>query len=172
MILTGSKIEEEVKNKRITIDPFYSDFLNPNSYNFHLSDVLLVYKNEVIDPKIEQPTKEIRINDGVILSPGELYLGTTKETMGSDFYVPFIYGRSSIGRLGLFVNITAPLGDIGFVGKWTLQLSAIRPIRVYTNMRIGQIFFIKPLGKIDLYTGKYQNSTGPRKSEVYRDFEK
>lgn len=171
MILTGSKIEKEVSKGRIIIDPYSPNCLNPNSYNFHLSSSLLIYTNSVIDSKIEQPTKEIKIpDDGIILAPGELYLGSTQEIMGSDYYAPFIYGRSSIGRLGLFINITAPLGDIGFAGRWTLQLSAIRPVKVYIGMRIGQIFFLKPFGKIELYNGKYQNSKGPRKSEVYKDF--
>ncbi len=92
--------------------------------------------------------------------------------MGSNYYAPFIYGRSSVGRLGLFVQITAPLGDIGFSGKWTLQLTPVRPVRVYPGMKIGQIFFLKPYGEINLYTGKYQNSNGPRKSEIYKDFRK
>jgi dCTP deaminase len=170
MILTGAKIQSEVNKKRITISPFFSECLNPNSYNFHLAESLLVYKNEIIDPKVEQPVREIILpDDGFILRPGELYLGSTQEIMGSDYYAPFIYGRSSIGRLGLFVNITAPLGDIGFVGRWTLQLSPVRPTKVYKGMRIGQIFFLKPFGSIELYNGKYQNSTGPRKSEVFRD---
>lgn len=173
MILTGSKIEEEVKRKRITIDPYDPNCLNPNSYNFHLGETFVLYKNKILDPKIEQPTYEVKMGSkGLVLKPGELYLGHTQEVMGSDFYAPFIFGRSSVGRLGLFVQITAPLGDIGFKGKWTLQLTPVRPVRVYPGMRIGQIFFLKPFGEIKLYSGKYQGANSPRRSEIYRDFQK
>jgi len=171
MILTGKKIKEEVKRKKIIIKPFKEDCLNPNSYNFHLGKTILTYKNKILDPKVEQPTDKIEMNEtGLVLQPGELYLGHTEEIMGSNFYAPFIFGRSSVGRLGIFVQINAPLGDIGFKGKWTLQITPVRPVKVYPGMRIGQIFFLKPQGEISLYKGKYQNSDNPRKSEIYRDF--
>jgi dCTP deaminase len=171
VILTADKILEEKEKKKIIIEPFYKECLNPNSYNFHLDSTLLVYINSIIDTKKEQPTQEIQIsNQGFVMQPGELYLGSTEEVMGSDYYAPFIFGRSSIARLGIFVQITAPLGDIGFIGKWTLQITPVRSVKVYPGLRIGQIFFLKPLGKITLYNGKYQNSLGPRKSEVFRDF--
>ena len=171
MILTAKKIDQEVAAGRIIIQPYYRECLNPNSYNFHLGKKLFVYVNKVIDPKKEQPIREYKFEQkGIILKPGELYLGSTEEKMGGNYYAPFIFGRSSIGRLGLFVQITAPLGDIGFVGNWTLQLTPVRPLKVYPGMRIGQIFFLKPLGKIILYGGKYQHADGPRKSEIYRDF--
>lgn len=172
MILTAKKIHEKVKRGEIIISPYNEKYLNPNSYNFHLSDELFVYKNKILDPKVEQPIKKIKISKkGLILRPNELYLGCTEEKMGGNYFAPFIFGRSSTARLGLFVQITAPLGDIGFVGKWTLQLNPIRPIKVYPHMRIGQIFFLKPLGEITLYEGKYQFSNKPRKSEIYKDFE-
>jgi len=173
MILTGNKIQDEVLNGRITINPFRPECINPNSYNFHLGSTFQVYISDVLDPKIEQQTTLIEMSeDGIVLQPNELYLGYTLEEMGSDYYVPFIFGRSSIGRLGLFVQITAPLGDIGFVGQWTLQLTPVRPVRVYPSMRIGQILFIVPDGPVDLYKGKYQYSQGARKSDVFKDFNK
>ena len=160
-----------MESGKIVISPFDTDRLNPNSYNFHLSDTLEVYENNIIDPKIPQPTKKITIpEEGYVLQPNQLYLGFTQEVMGGDHYVPFIFGRSSIGRLGLFVQITAPLGDIGFKGRWTLQLTPTIPLRVYSGMRIGQILFIQPMGQISLYEGKYQNATTSRKSEIYQDF--
>lgn len=171
MILTSDKIHEEVLENKITIVPYDAKYLNPNSYNFHLGETLYVYTNNVIDPKVEQPIKEIKIPDsGFLLEPGELYLGHTKEVMGSNHYVPLIFGRSSIGRLGLFIQITAPLGDIGFTGCWTLQLTSVLPTKIYKDLRIGQIFFIMPYGDITLYNGKYQNSVQARKSEIFRDF--
>ena len=91
--------------------------------------------------------------------------------MGSNYYVPIINGRSSIGRLGLFVHITANLIDIGSINNWTLQFHAIQPVKIYKNMLIGQVTFWKPYGKIDLYSGKYKNSIGPEPSQIYKDFQ-
>ncbi len=104
-----------------------------------------------------------------MLQPGELYLGHTLEHVGSDSFVPLLFGRSSVGRLGLFVEITAPIGDIGFHGQWTLMLSPVRPVRVYTGMKIAQIMFFVSTGEITPYQGKYQAATGPQPSKYWRD---
>src|SRR5690606_37661864 len=107
MILTGAKILEEVTAKRIYIDPFDPSQLNPNSYNFRLGDTLLTYKDKTLDPKKENQTIIHTIPpEGLVLQPDTLYLGHTQETMGSNHYVPIIRGRSSIGRIGVFINIT------------------------------------------------------------------
>ena len=58
--------------------------------------------------------------DGLLLEPQKLYLGRTIEYTATEGYVPMLEGRSSIGRLGLFVHVTAGFGDIGFKGFWTL----------------------------------------------------
>lgn len=171
MILTGSAINECVNNGEIIIEPYNSENLNPNSYNFHLGDYVLVYKNEILDPKVEQKTEKIEIpEDGLILYPNKLYLGYIKEKMGSEKYVPIINGRSSTGRLGLFVHITANLIDIGSINNWTLQMHATQPVKIYRNMPIGQVTFWKTHGEINLYDGKYKGSVGPMASQVWRDF--
>lgn len=171
MILTGSAIDRYVKSGEIVIEPYNSENLNPNSYNFHLGDYVLMYKNEVLDPKKKQETERIEISDeGLILYPNKLYLGYIKEKMGSEKYVPIINGRSSTGRLGLFVHITANLIDIGSINNWTLQMHAVQPVKIYKDMSIGQVTFWKPYGEINLYDGKYKGSTGPMESQVWRDF--
>lgn len=172
MILTGDKIKEEVKKGRIAIRPFSEKNLNPNSYNFRLGKKLKIYKNYTLDPKKKQLVKIIEIPEkGFILDPKILYLGHTEEIMGSNYYAPIIRGRSSTGRLGLFVHITADLIDIGSINQWTLQLHAVQKIRVYPGMLIGQVTFWVPKGKITLYKGRYQGSRGPMESKVYKDFE-
>ena len=173
MILTGSEITKQVNKNRITILPFDSKNVNPNSYNIELGEYLKVYEDCILDSKKELKTKIIKIPDeGIILEPSKVYLGYTKETIGSNYFVPTITGRSSSGRLGLFVQITADLVDIGFVGNLTFQLHAVQPLKIYKGMKIGQIMFWKPKGKIKLYDGKYQNSVGPQESKVYVDFKK
>ena len=171
MILSGLKIKEEVSNNKITITPFNEENVNPNSYNYALGDYVKVYKNNILDSKQKQETEIIMIPDeGLVLEPNKVYLGYTKEVFGSDYYVPIITGRSSTGRLGLFVQITSDLVDIGFKGNLTLQLHATQPVKVYKGMKIGQVTFWKVFGDVELYKGKYQGSTEPRESEVYRDF--
>lgn len=171
MILTGSEIRKNINEGKISIDPFDESQLNPNSYNFTLSNKLLVYENFVLDTKTEQKTREIIIPEsGYTLSTNVIYLGCTKEIIGSDFFVPIIRGRSSIGRLGLFVNITSDLVDIGARLRLTLQLHAVQPVIIYPGMQIGQVTFWQPIGEIEKYHGKYQNATEPVASKNYLDF--
>lgn len=170
MILTGPEIIAAAADGRVRITPFAADQVNPNSYNVRLGDRVLVYTSAVIDAYRPNPTRELRIGaGGLVLTPGELYLGHTLEQIGSDTYVPLLFGRSSVGRLGLFVEITAPIGDIGFHGQWTLMLSPIRPLRVYAGMKIGQVMFFVSTGPVDLYAGKYQAADGPQASRCWRD---
>ena len=172
MILSGSKIDEEVRKGKITINPYNYKDINPNSYNYALGSYVKVYKNNELDSKRKEEVEIIEIPDeGLIIYPDKIYLGFTEEVIGSDYYVPVITGRSSTGRLGLFVQITSDLVDIGFKGRLTLQLHSTQPVRIYKGMKIGQIMFWKIYGDVDLYKGKYQNSEGPRESEVWRDFE-
>ncbi len=146
MILTGSKIETEVAKGHIKIDPFDKQLVNPNSYNYRLGDQLLVMPG-LIDAKQQPKTQEIRIpEEGYVLQPNTIYLGYTYESIGSDLYVPSLIGRSSLGRLGLFLQITADLGNLGTYHKWTLELKVVQPLRVYHKMRIGQVSFWKPDG--------------------------
>lgn len=171
MILSGFKIEEEVKNGNITTSPFDENNINPNSYNYTVGDFLYVYEDEILDPKKNMKVKKIDIHDdGIILYPQKLYLGYTKEIIGSDVYIPQITGRSSTGRIGLFVQITSDLVDIGFKGNLTLQFHATQPVKIYKGMKIGQVTFWNIYGDINLYNGKYQNSKGPNKSQIYKDF--
>ncbi|MGW3555824.1 dCTP deaminase [Streptomyces sp. NPDC000963] len=170
MILTGPEITQATADGRIRVSPFEPTQVNPNSYNVRLGSTLLTYTADTLDAHRPNATESIEIGpDGFELQPGQLYLGHTIEEVGSDTFVPLLFGRSSVGRLGLFVEITAPIGDIGFHGQWTLMLSPIRPLRVYPGMRIGQVMFFVSVGPVALYAGKYQSSTGPRPSAYWRD---
>lgn len=171
MILTGSKIIKEVEKGNIIIDPFNVNQINPNSYNFRLGETIKVYKNKTLDAKRYNKTRTIVIpKEGLVLKPNILYLGHIKERMGSEKYVPIIRGRSSTGRLGLFVHITADLIDIGSINQWTLMMHSVQGVIVYPNMLIGQVTFWEVKGDIKLYSGKYQGSVGPIESQSYKDF--
>lgn len=173
MILTGSEIIKQVKSKKIIIDPFDIQNVTTNSYDFHLGDKVGVYDNEVLDMRKKNPMTLLEIpRDGMILEPNKLYLGHTMEVIGSNFFVPIIRGKSSTGRIGLFVHITADLIDIGSINQYTLMMNATQPVRIYPGMPVGQVTFWQVKGKIkELYNGKYNGLSGPQPSQVYRDFE-
>ncbi|WP_435192292.1 dCTP deaminase domain-containing protein [Streptomyces sp. bgisy126] len=173
MILTGTEIERERTNGRITIEPFTPEQVNPNSYNFRLGKTLRVYQEMPLDARRTNDFEEIEIpDDGYVLEPGRLYLAHTVETLGSEHYAPTFAARSSVARLGLFINLSASLGDIGYTGQWTLQLYSMNRVRVYPGINIGQMMWWRPQGKIVLYDGKYQGSVGPRSSDIHVDFDK
>lgn len=147
MILTGNEISKQVKKGTIYLKPYSSKLLNPNSYNYRLGDTLLQLCDKVIDTKKKQIAKEIKIpKSGYILQPNITYLGSTLESIGSDKFVPTLTGRSSVARLGLFLQVNADLGHLGTNHCWTLELVCVQPIKVYPRMKIGQIAFWKPTG--------------------------
>ncbi|MYU36529.1 deoxycytidine triphosphate deaminase [Streptomyces sp. SID8358] len=173
MILTGSEIERERTNGRITIEPFTPEQVNPNSYNFRLGKTLRTYQDMPLDARRTNDFEEIEIpDDGYVLEPGRLYLAHTIEVLGSEHYAPTFAARSSVARLGLFINLSASLGDIGYTGQWTLQLYTMNRVRVYPGINIGQMMWWRPQGEIVLYDGKYQGSVGPRSSDIHVDFDK
>lgn len=173
MILSGKEIQRHI-GKEIIIEPFDQSRVNPNSYNLTLHNELLVYENHELDMKKLNPTKRITIpEEGLVLEPNRLYLGRTNEFTKTEGFVPMLEGRSSTGRLGLFIHVTAGFGDVGFAGYWTLEIFCIQPIRVYPNAEICQIYYHSIEGDYEPYkSGKYQNNTDIQPSLMYKDFEK
>ena len=172
MILSGKEINRRL-GKDITIEPFNENQLNPNSYNLRLHRELLVYNESVLDMKKRNTvTSVIMPHEGLVLEPGKLYLGRTLEYTKTDALVPMLEGRSSIGRLGLFIHITAGFGDVGFSGYWTLEMFCVHPIRVYPGVEICQIFYHTIEGDFELYkSNKYQNNKGIQPSLLYKEFQ-
>jgi dCTP deaminase len=159
MILSGKKIQQEVEEGRIKISPFNPEHVGPNSYDFTLADDLPLVLGRSVHTKYEPKyyaLDMVSADGGFYLSPGNLYLAKTAESMGSDNYVPMIEGRSSIGRLGIFIHVTAGFGDIGYHGQWTLEIMVVRPTVLYPGDRIGQVYFHAIDGDIELYNGRYQ----------------
>ncbi|GIV43722.1 MAG: dCTP deaminase [Bacteroidia bacterium] len=149
MILSDQQILEQIKNGSIVIEPFQKECLGSNSYDVHLSKFLAVYKNPVLDSKIENELIELEIGEeGFVLQPGELYLGSTIEYTETHGFVPFLEGKSSVGRLGIDIHATAGKGDVGFCNHWTLEISVTRPVRVYAGMPIGQIIYFMVKGEV------------------------
>ena len=158
-ILTGSKILEEVENGNISITPFDETKINPNSYNLTLNEKLLIYSSKELDFNKENKTDTLIIPEkGLILYPGRLYLGRTNEECYTNKYIPIIDGRSSVGRLGVTIHVTAGYGDIGWRGTWTLEITVQQPIKIYPNIEFCQIRYLTSYGNTDIqYDGRYQN---------------
>jgi len=173
MILSGKEIRRRL-GKDIIIEPFCEEQINPNSYNLRLHSELLVYEEPVLDMKRPNRTRTLIIpEEGLVLEPNRLYLGRTLEFTRTETCVPMLEGRSSIGRLGLFVHVTAGFGDVGFSGYWTLEMFCIQPVKVYPGVEICQIYYHTVEGEYDRYSsGKYQNNTGIQPSLLFKDFEK
>ena len=174
MILSGLEIEKEIAKGNIVISPYDRAFLNPNSYNLRLHDELLTYDESVLDMKKQNAYRSFKIPEtGYLLKPGRVYLGRTFEYTETKTFVPMLEGRSSVGRLGLSIHITAGFGDVGFSGFWTLELHCIEPIRIYPFVEICQIYYHAIEGEYEPYcSGKYQNNKGVQPSMLYLDFEK
>jgi dCTP deaminase len=155
MILSDKKILEGIAKKEIVIEPYDRKHLGTNSYDVHLGKFLAVYTDHVLDAKKHNKIKEIEIGEeGFVLQPGTLYLGVTEEYTETHNSVPFLEGKSSIGRLGIDIHATAGKGDVGFCNTWTLEISCVQPVRIYAGMPIGQLIYFAVEGDIENYYNK------------------
>ncbi len=177
MILTDKQILEEIRKGTIVIKPFNRKNLGSNSYDVHLGGWLAMYDDEILDAKHHNPVHHFRIpRGGIILVPSKLYLGVTKEYTETHRHVPFLEGKSSIGRLGIDIHATAGKGDVGFCNTWTLEISVRQPVRIYPGMPIGQLIYFEISGEVEVpYTkkksAKYVKRTRrPVESMMWKNF--
>ncbi len=156
MILTDTQILEALDNGDIVISPFDRAGLGTNSYDVHLAAHLAVYDNDVLDAKAHNTIRHFEIGpEGFVIQPGELYLGVTQEYTETHSAVPFLEGKSSVGRLGIDIHATAGKGDVGYCNTWTLEISCVKPVRIYAGMPIGQLIYFQVEGVIEnLYNRK------------------
>lgn len=184
MILSDWDIANAIGRGIIKIDPLKHEDIRTNSVDVHLSEHLTEYLTEqltehgVLDARIENKTKSYSIDiDGFVLMPGILYLGSTIEYTEAHEHVPFLEGKSSVGRLGISVHSTAGVGDVGFCGHWTLEISVVQPVRVYARMPIAQLIFFEvksmPLRMYGKNGSKYQQQGAkPVPSMMWKNFDK
>jgi len=165
-VLTGPEIIRQVVMGRIHIDPFIESNVGPNSYDLRWGNTYRLYTNTLLDVRGVNPTVEYPFpEEGMILTPGELYIMATIEEAGSDYYRPCIETRSSMARLGITTHLSAGYGDHGFKRQWTLEVTAIKPVKVYPGDRVCQIEFVtmdgKPMPYDQRKSSKYATQTGP-----------
>lgn len=159
MILTDVSIKKAIKDGEIVIEPYRPECLGTNSYDVHLGKYLAVYEDEVLDARKHNKIREIVIpEEGLVLQPGELYLGVTEEYTETHNAVPFLEGKSSVGRLGIDIHATAGKGDVGFCNTWTLEISCTKAVRIYAGMPIGQLIYFMVDGEILNYYNKKKNA--------------
>ncbi len=149
MILTDKKILECMELGEIKVEPFRRECLGSNSYDVHLGKTLGVYVDSVLDARKHNRIDTFEIPaDGYVLTPDNFYLGVTLEYTETHKHIPFLEGKSSVGRLGIDIHATAGKGDIGFCNYWTLEISVKKPVRVYTGMPIGQLIYFEAQGEL------------------------
>ena len=171
MIISGKEIVRRLGND-IVIEPFDRAQLNPNSYNLLLHNELMVYEEVVLDMAKANRVRRIAIpDDGLVLSPNQLYLGRTVERTTTHNLVPQVEGRSSVGRLGLFVHVTAGFGDTGFSGYWTLEIYAVQPVKIYAGVPICQIIYHELTGDVVEYDEKYQHNRDIQPSLLFQELD-
>jgi dCTP deaminase len=152
MILSDKKILEAIAGGSIVIEPFNRACLGTNSYDVHLGKNLAVYRDRILDAKKHNPIEHFEIpQEGFVIEPGTLYLGVTQEYTETHHAVPFLEGKSSVGRLGIDIHATAGKGDVGFCNTWTLEISCTQPVRIYEGMPIGQLIYFMVEGDIENY---------------------
>ena len=177
MILSDTRIRKALRDGAIVIRPFRPKCLGTNSYDVHLGPYLAVYRSPGLDARRANPVREFRIPpEGFVLVPGQLYLGVTAEYTETHGFVPFLEGKSSVGRLGIDIHSTAGKGDEGFCNYWTLEMSVKLPVRIYAGMPVGQLIYFEISGKVEhsyaeTRSAKYRRvSAHPTPSRMHLNF--
>lgn len=159
MILSDTRILEEMAAETIKIVPYLRECLGSNSYDVHLGKCLATYDAIELDAKKHNTITYFDIpEEGFVLMPNSFYLGVTEEYTETHAHVPFLEGKSSTGRLGIDIHATAGKGDVGFCGNWTLEISCKQPVRVYAGMPIGQLIYFPVDGEIEVKYNQKKNA--------------
>jgi dCTP deaminase len=166
MILTGAEITYQVQKGDIVIDPFERASVNPNSYTCHLGNLIKEAPLGVIDPGERSVwAEEVIPERGRLLEPLHLYLSHTRETLGSRSFILSLTGHPSVSNLGLYLQVSADLSQLGPAHCWTLEIMAIQPLRIYEGMPIGQVSFWVPEGEKLFYEGSYAKVSTPLEAQ-------
>ena len=175
MILSDTEILRAIEAGAIVIDPFDITQLGGNSYDVRLGPMLMSPAVRELDAAQETAawhTHQISAL-GFVLKPGTFYLASTVEYTESNVVadhvgrglpwgdwrlVPYLDGKSSVGRLGIQIHATAGRGDVGFRNHWTLEISVSVPVRVYAGMPIGQLTWHRVAGNVKRVYGERESS--------------
>ena len=189
-ILSDKTIKEYLEEGKIVIDPLKDEQqIQPSSVVLRLGDEFKVFKvirKPYIDPKDEEDIAEymesstVPEGEAFIIHPNEFALATTQEYVKvPDDLVARVEGRSSMGRLGVTMHVTAGYVDPGFEGRITLEISNIgaMPVALYPGQRVCQLVFETMTTPAELPYGhpkrnsKYMKQLKPESSRVKLDYE-
>ena len=137
------------------ISPFDESRLGTISYHFSVSSRIAKLPLFIDSKKPMTINYEKIGKNGYLLEPNTLYLVSTYEMLGSSKYSQTIYATRDVGSLGIFIDISANLGNVGSANCWTLEIRVAQPILLYPRQIIGQIVFWELMGNIDSYKGQY-----------------
>ena len=168
MILSDSRIVTALYNGEIEIRPMAPNAVGPNSVDLHLSKHLLIVTENKRSPKgfladngcWHIDTREAMVEDdyeyrrvisdhGFLLRPGQLYLGSTVECTSCGPYAPMLEGTSGAARLGISVHCTAGVGDVGYFGHWTLEITVTHPTLVFGGEPLCQLILHEVAGTVE-----------------------
>ncbi len=176
MILSDIAILKAMEKGEIVVEPFDRSCLGTNSYDVHLGPYLATYRDRVLDARKHNEIEHFEMpEEGFVLEPQLNYLGVTAEYTETHATVPFLEGKSSVGRLGIDIHATAGKGDVGFCNHWTLEISVKQPVRVYAGMPIGQLIYFMVDGDVEVPystkgSAKYNDRTDrPVESMMWRN---
>lgn len=170
MILTSSEIRRMVAQRRIIIEPYLPEHVEPNSYGCRLGDTLLEYPSGSVDAHLQAQVVEHRIPpEGFVLMPNRFYLGSTMERIGGVDLASELYANVSAALCGIFVQTSAPLGHTGAVIRWTLEILVAQPVRVYAGAKLVKVCFWVNHGDVTTYKGRYNGSTDVVPSKIFQD---
>ncbi len=165
MLLSDKRIVEERERGNVVIDPFDMRQLGTNSYDCRLGEWYFQPTKylETIDFTDEEQARSfwgepIRADGTIVVKPGTTILAHTREVIGAkNGYTTTMHARSSIGRSGLSVCKCAGVGDVGYVSKWTMEISnhTTCSIILPVGLRICQIKFDFVGETLKEYRGKY-----------------
>ena len=189
-ILSDKTIKEYLEEGKIVIDPLKDEQqIQPSSVDMRLGDEFIVFnviRKPYIDPKDEEDIAEymesstVPEGEAFIIHPNEFALATTQEYVKvPDDLVARVEGRSSMGRLGVTMHVTAGYVDPGFEGRITLEISNIgaMPVALYPGQRVCQLVFETMTTPAELPYGhpkrnsKYMKQLKPESSRVKLDYE-
>lgn len=165
MILTWNEIIKELKNWNIDIKPFLKKNINPNSYNYRLWSTIKIYShfdwNKSIFKTIKIPKTWYKLEKGF------MYLWHTHEIIGSNKYMISLIWKSSIWRLGMFLQLSANVWHTWTRHKWTLEIYPTKDIILYPHMIIWQVTFWENNWDIINYDWLYKNHNLPKESNIF-----
>lgn len=177
MILSDKTISKMLEEKTLVIEPVTKEQIQPASVDIRLGNTFSVVDDSpsgviTLGNKIEYKTI---VSDTYLILPGQFVLATTMEYFElPDDLTAFVEGRSSLGRMGLFIQ-NAGWVDPGFKGEITLELYNANKcaIELKAGRRVGQLVFAKmDVSAMNPYNGKYQGQKGATGSRVFMDSDK